>query len=196
MQAVVIGASGGIGGALSEALANRADVERVHALSRFGAGPDHPDVTLGRIDILDEGSIAKAAARVKDSGVPDLVMVASGILSDGEALQPEKSYRQQDLAAFERVFRVNTFGPGLVAKHFLPIMPRKQRGVFATLSARVGSISDNRIGGWHAYRASKAALNMLVRNYAIEQARRNDHFIAVIAAPRNGGHRPVKTLPV
>ena len=120
---------------------------------------------------------------MKDSGAPDLVIVASGILSDGEALQPEKSYRQQDLAAFERVFRVNTFGPGLVAKHFLPIMPRKQRGVFAALSARVGSISDNRIGGWHAYRASKAALNMLVRNYAIEQARRNDHFIAVSLHP-------------
>ena len=87
------------------------------------------------------------------------------------------------MASFERVFRVNSFGPALVAKHFIPIMPRKRRGVLAMLSARVGSISDNQIGGWHAYRASKAALNMLVRNYAIEQRRRNEQFIAVSLHP-------------
>lgn len=179
MQAVIVGASGGIGRALTEALAEDARVEQVHALSRSGAAATHPKVSPGQTDILDEESVAAAATRVAASGKPSLVLIASGILSSGEDAQPEKTYRQQSLAAFERVFAINTFGPGLVAKHFLPIMPRQGRAVFAALSARVGSISDNRLGGWHAYRASKAALNMLIRNYAIEQARRNPDFICV-----------------
>lgn len=183
MHAVIVGASGGIGRALAEGLAAREDVAQVHALSRSGKSPTHDKVTPGTIDLLDEASIAAAAKVVKDSGAPDLVIVASGILSDGEALQPEKSYRHQDPDAFQRVFAINTFGPALVAKHFLPIMPRKGRAVFAALSARVGSISDNRLGGWHAYRASKAALNMLIRNYAIEQARRSENFIAISLHP-------------
>jgi NAD(P)-dependent dehydrogenase (short-subunit alcohol dehydrogenase family) len=178
MRAVIIGSTGGIGAALVSALANQRDVEIVHALSRSGAAGSHPKIQAGQIDILDEDSIAKAAAAIKAAGVPDLVIVATGLLSDG-SLQPEKSYRHQDMASFNRIFEINTFGPGLVAKHFLPIMPRQGRAVFAALSARVGSISDNRLGGWHAYRASKAALNMLIRNYAIEQSRRNEDFIAV-----------------
>lgn len=183
MRAVIIGASGGVGAAFVEALAQRDDAEAVHALSRGGVSFESPKVTSGRIDITDDGSVADAAKAVKAEGAPDLVIVASGILSDGDGLQPEKSYRHQDMDAFQRVFAINTFGPGLVAKHFLPIMPRSGRAVFAALSARVGSISDNRLGGWHAYRASKAALNMLVRNYAIEQARRNEGFIAVSLHP-------------
>ena len=183
MRAVIIGASGGIGAALVKALAVRSDVEHVHAFSRSAVDFGIDNVSFGRLDVLDEATIVEAAASVKNAGAPELVIVTSGILSDGDALQPEKSYRQQSMDAFEQVFRVNTFGPGLVAKHFIPLMPRKTRGVFAALSARVGSISDNRIGGWHAYRASKAALNMLIRNYAIEQARRNDQFIAVSLHP-------------
>ena len=178
MRAVVIGSSGGIGDALTRQLAARSGTA-VTALSRQGEGPQMAGVELGRIDILDEASISAAAKTVKDNGPPDLVIVATGLLSEGDQLQPEKSYRHQSMTAFERVFRVNTFGPALVAKHFLPIMPRDRRAVFAALSARVGSISDNGLGGWHAYRASKAALNMLIRNYAIEQARRTDAFIAV-----------------
>ncbi len=183
MQAVIIGATGGIGRALTDALAQRSDVTRVHALSRSGAALSHPKVEPGRVDVLDEESLASAASRVSEAGAPELVIIASGILSDGSDLQPEKSYRHQSRAAFERVFAINTIGPALAAKHFLPIMPRQGRAVFAALSARVGSISDNRLGGWHAYRASKAALNMLIRNYAIERARRNPDFISVSLHP-------------
>ncbi|MEO0607175.1 MAG: SDR family NAD(P)-dependent oxidoreductase [Pseudomonadota bacterium] len=183
MQAVIIGASGGIGKALVEGLSQRPEIEIVHALSRSGEGPVHEKIIPGHLDLQDEASIVAAAKTVKARGAPHLVLVASGILSDGKDLQPEKSYRQQDAAAFQRVFEINTFGPGLVAKHFLPLFPRQGRSVFAALSARVGSISDNRLGGWHAYRASKAALNMLIRNYAIEQTRRNQDFIAVSLHP-------------
>lgn len=183
MRAVIIGSSGGVGTAFVEALAARDDVAAVHALSRRGEGPEGQKIITGKINITDEDSVSAAAEQVKSTGAPDLVIVASGLLSDGDALQPEKTYRHQTMDAFQRVFAINTFGPGLVAKHFLPIMPRKGRAVFAALSARVGSISDNRLGGWHAYRASKAALNMLIRNYAIEQGRRNEDFIAVSLHP-------------
>lgn len=183
MRAVVIGASGGVGGALVQLLAERDEVEAVHALSRSGRGPEGAKIAAGRIDIVDEKSVAAAAEAVKSAGLPDLIIVASGILSDSESLQPEKSFRHQSMANFERVFAINTFGPGLVAKHFLPLMPRKGRAVFAALSARVGSISDNGYGGWHSYRASKAALNMLMKNYAIEQARKNDEFVVASLHP-------------
>ncbi|NBC21103.1 MAG: SDR family NAD(P)-dependent oxidoreductase [Alphaproteobacteria bacterium] len=177
MRAVVFGVSGGIGRALAEGLVERG-ADAVHGYSR-SAIEDIPGVRMGRADITNEAELADAAARVEADGPPELVIVSVGILSQPGGLEPEKSYKHQEMDAFEQVFRANTFGPALVAKHFLPIMPRKQRAVFAALSARVGSISDNRIGGWHAYRASKAALNMLIRNYAIEQGRRNKEFIAV-----------------
>lgn len=183
MRVVIIGSSGGIGRALTTALAAQDNVERVFALSRTGAEPIGDNIANHKIDILDERSVAAAAEHVKTAITPDLVIVASGLLSDEAELQPEKTYKHQSLESFQRVFEVNTFGPALVAKHFLPIMPRKERGVFAVLSARVGSISDNRMGGWHAYRASKAALNMLVKNYAIEQSHRNGEFIAVSLHP-------------
>ena len=178
MRAVIIGASGGIGAALTEQLAARAECERVYALSRTPV-VETDRVRAMQIDLEQEDTIRAAAEVISKDDAPDLVIVATGLLSEAARIAPEKSYRQQTPDAFAKVFAINTIGPALIAKHFLPIMPRKQRAVFAALSARVGSISDNRIGGWHAYRASKAALNMLIKNYAIEQARRNDAFIAV-----------------
>ena len=183
MRAVIIGATGGIGQAMVNQLAARPDIETVYALSRTGDAEPHPKVKPDEIDLTDEASIASCAATIATEGRPELVIVTAGILSNETGLKPEKSYKQQELSAFELVFAINTFGPGLVAKHFLPIMPRSGRAVFAALSARVGSISDNRMGGWHAYRASKAALNMLIRNYAIEQGRRNEDFIALSLHP-------------
>lgn len=181
MRAVVVGASGGIGRSLALGLGEQGC--QVEALSRSGRSPQGPGLVAGRLDLDDENSVRQAAERIRSDQAVDLVLVATGLLSDGAGLAPEKSYRQQSRAAFERVFAVNTIGPALVAKHFLPIMPREGRAIFAVLSARVGSISDNAIGGWHAYRASKAALNMLIRSYAIEQRRRNQEFIAVSLHP-------------
>jgi NAD(P)-dependent dehydrogenase (short-subunit alcohol dehydrogenase family) len=177
MVAVVFGTSGGIGGEMARQLTGRRSGP-VFGVSRSPA-PQIEGVTALRADLTDESSLSAVADEIKAAGTPDLVIVASGLLSDSEALQPEKSFKHQSLEAFQKVFAANTFGPALAAKHMLPLMPRKGRAVFAALSARVGSISDNRLGGWHAYRASKAALNMLVRNYAIEQGRRNEEFIVV-----------------
>ena len=161
MTAVVIGAGGGIGAALADALAEEG--ETVQRLTR------------GDLELTDEASIAAAAARV---GSPTLVFVATGLLhEDGHG--PEKSIRDLDPVWLARQYAVNAIGPALVAKHFLPTMPRGQRSVFAVLSARVGSISDNRLGGWYGYRAAKAALNQLVRTLAIEDRRRNERGIVV-----------------
>jgi NAD(P)-dependent dehydrogenase (short-subunit alcohol dehydrogenase family) len=142
--------------------------------------PEDPKIRHHRLDLTDEATIAGAAQSVasEDSAL-DLAVVASGILHDGEALRPEKTWRALEGAALERAYRVNAVGPALIAKHFLPLLARDRKSVFAALSARVGSISDNQLGGWHAYRASKAALNMLLRTFAIELARRNPGAVCV-----------------
>jgi NAD(P)-dependent dehydrogenase (short-subunit alcohol dehydrogenase family) len=181
MIAIIFGSSGGIGGALARALVARGKHRAVFAVSRSGA--EIAGAESRAADFLDETALARLAEELREAGPLGLCIVASGILSDGEGLQPEKSYRHQSRGAFERVFAANTIAPALIAKHMLPLMPREGRSVFAALSARVGSISDNRLGGWHAYRASKAALNMLIRNYAIEQARRAPGCICVSLHP-------------
>ena len=111
-----------------------------------------------------------------------LVFIATGVLHHG--FEPERGWRALQADHLLRDFRVNAVGPALVARHFLPLLPRDRRAVFAALSARVGSIGDNRLGGWHSYRASKAALNMILRNLAIELAR--THPQAVVAGLHPG----------
>jgi NAD(P)-dependent dehydrogenase (short-subunit alcohol dehydrogenase family) len=132
------------------------------------------------LDLEDEASIARAAAMVEqEAGALHLVVVASGLLHAGDDLQPEKTWRSLDAGALQQAFAVNAIGPALVAKHFLPLLARERKSAFAALSARVGSIEDNHLGGWYAYRASKAALNMLIRSLAVELARRNDRAVCV-----------------
>tara|TARA_E500000305_G_C3974941_1_gene213857 strand:+ start:49 stop:765 length:717 start_codon:yes stop_codon:yes gene_type:complete len=167
-KAAIFGASGGIGAALTKNLA--AQGCEVLAGSRTGTVPDGVNATPFRFDLEDEASIAEVVAGWK-SAPPDLVIVSSGVLTLADGTGPERSLKQLDPAAMERVFRLNTIGPALIAKYILPLLPRDRPSTFAALSARVGSIGDNRLGGWHSYRASKAALNMLIRNWAIELSR-------------------------
>jgi NAD(P)-dependent dehydrogenase (short-subunit alcohol dehydrogenase family) len=168
--AVVIGASGGVGGALVSQLRGDPAFTSLFALARSFAGS-------ARIDITDEASVAAATTGLV--APLRLVIVATGGLQGPGFPQPEKSYRALDPVALTESFRLNTVGPALVAKHLLPLMAPRGKTVFAALSARVGSIGDNRAGGWHAYRASKAALNMILRNLAIEVGRRNPDAICV-----------------
>lgn len=174
-SAVVIGASGGIGSAFETVLIDEGAFQKVHGFARSRTGADH-------IDLLDEASIAAAAAEVAKGPPPILVIVATGLLHTSEA-GPEKALRELDPGWLANNYTVNAIGPALVAKHFMPLMPKGSRTVFAALSARVGSISDNHLGGWYAYRASKAALNMLMRTAAIEERRRNDRSIVVTLHP-------------
>jgi len=170
--AAVAGASGGVGGAIVAALRGQGAFAEVVALSRGGAPA---------FDITDEACVAAAAQALQGRDVR-LVIDATGFLHDAR-FQPEKSLRQLDPAHMLHSFAANAMGPALMMKHFLPLCPREGRFVFATLSARVGSIADNRLGGWHSYRASKAALNQFLRTAAVELARTRPHAICVALHP-------------
>ena len=173
-RALVIGSSGGIGAALERGLQARGfAVEGLSRASGTGLGGTRPP-----IDLTDESSIASAAASLRDKAPFSQILIATGLLHSAD-LAPEKALRDLDPASLARLFAVNATGPMLVAKHFIPLLPRRGRGIFAALSARVGSIGDNRLGGWHAYRASKAALNQVIRTTAIEQTRKNPHSIVI-----------------
>lgn len=182
LNAVIVGATGGIGRAFVDALAGDERVARVLALARSRQEGWPDGVEAGEIDILDETSIQRAAAGAAEEPV-DLVVVATGLLHDGDRVQPEKSLRDFDAETMQRVFAVNAVAPAMLAKHFLPTLRKRSKTVFAALSARVGSISDNRLGGWASYRASKAALNMLLRTAAIEHARRNSSSVVIALHP-------------
>jgi len=183
VTAVVIGASGGIGAALTRALADDPAIARIHALSRSGSVPDGRKIAPGHIDLADGESLADAARRVAAGPAPRLVIVASGLLH-GDGAAPEKSWRELKAPGLAQAFLVNATGPALAARHFLEIMPRRERSIFAALSARVGSIGDNQAGGWYGYRASKAALNQILRCLAIEARTRRPG--AVIAGLQPG----------
>ena len=174
--AVVIGATGGIGAAVADTLETDGQFDRVVRFSRSAASPVS-------VDLSSESSIRDAAAWMKDNNLsPSMVFVATGLLHDGSR-GPEKSLRQLDSDWLVQNYQINAVAPALVAKHFLPLMDRNDRIRFAALSARVGSISDNRLGGWYGYRASKAALNMMIRNLSIEWSRKNANAIIVALHP-------------
>lgn len=183
LRTCVLGASGGIGAALVAELAASGRYDTIYAGSRSPITASAQVVPFA-FNLADEASIAAAASTIAGTGPLDLIIIATGLLRDAAAgITPEKSYRAIDPAIMAQVFAINTIGPALIAKHFLPLLPRTGRCVFAAISARVGSIGDNRLGGWHSYRASKAALNMLIANVAIEAQRRNPQAIAVTLHP-------------
>jgi len=171
--AVVVGA-GGIGQAMVERLDREGRFDQVMGLSR-GSDP--------AIDVTVEDSVARAAEVVAANRLDlRLVFDATGFLHDKDFM-PEKSWRQIDPKHMAHAFAVNAIGPALLIKYFLPLLSRSGKSVFATLSARVGSIGDNRLGGWYSYRASKAALNQLVRTAAIELRRNAPEAICVALHP-------------
>ncbi|WP_417723258.1 SDR family NAD(P)-dependent oxidoreductase [Salipiger sp.] len=167
-RALIIGSSGGIGAALCAALAGRG-VEAV-GLSRSGDG----------LDVTDETSIATHIGALE--GAYDLILVTTGALEIAGAV-PEKSLDALDARALADQFALNAIGPALVLKHARHLLPRDRRAVLGVLSARVGSIGDNRLGGWYGYRAAKAALNQVVRTAAIELARTHRQLACVALHP-------------
>ncbi len=168
-RALVIGASGGIGSALSSALEARGT--EVVRLSRSADG----------LDVTNAGSVETHLGALEDEAF-ETVLIATGTLAAGGA--PEKALDRIDPARMAEVYAINAIGPALVLAHVERLLPRDSRAVVGVLSARVGSIGDNGIGGWHSYRASKAALNQIVRGAAIEIGRRRRQ--AVIAALHPG----------
>jgi NAD(P)-dependent dehydrogenase (short-subunit alcohol dehydrogenase family) len=167
-RALVVGASGGIGRALANAL--RASGTNVLRLSRSVDG----------LDLTDEASISRVLSKI--DGQFETIIVATGALVIGSH-GPEKSLRALDPVALTAQFALNATGPALVLKHALRLIPKDRTARFAVLSARVGSIGDNRLGGWYSYRAAKAALNQLIHSASIEVARSHPHAILALLHP-------------
>ncbi|GAK33505.1 SDR family oxidoreductase [Iodidimonas nitroreducens] len=185
LRVAVIGAHGALGSAFIRHLEQSPHVGRIFALSRRHENDGDERLQDGKkralfLDLEDESSIAKAAQAIRDDAAGlDVILCATGLLHDAKGLSPEKSWRMLAPQAMAQSFAINAMGPALVAKHMLPLLPRDRRVAFAALSARVGSISDNHLGGWYSYRAAKAALNMMIRSLAIELARKNDQALCV-----------------
>ena len=172
-KAIVVGATGGLGSALHRLLS--AD-ERCSGCVGLGRQ------TTPCLDLQDEHSIETTAAELSGDEPFHLIIDATGLLHDG-SIQPEKTIDAVDPLAIARSFAINATGPLLLLKHFYRFLPREERGVFATISARVGSIGDNQLGGWYGYRASKAALNMILRTASIEIARKRPQAICLALHP-------------
>jgi NAD(P)-dependent dehydrogenase (short-subunit alcohol dehydrogenase family) len=176
--ALVIGSKGGLGAAMLAQLEHNTNYAQALGLSRS---------TEVSVNYLDESSIANATKYIANLCATSrlelrLLIVATGFLH-GEQGQPERSFTNLDAAYLDQVFKINTLGPALVMKHFLPLLPKTGRCVAGFISAKVGSISDNALGGWYGYRASKAALNQLVKTAAVELTRRNKESICVSLHP-------------
>jgi NAD(P)-dependent dehydrogenase (short-subunit alcohol dehydrogenase family) len=181
-RALVIGASGGIGSAFVAQLQSDTRCASVQGLHRQSLPP---------VDYDDEHSIASAAAALQGGPPLNLLLVATGVLH-GPGFGPEKRLADLNYPSMEAVFRINVIGPTLVLRHFAPLLC-KQRSLLAVLSAKVGSIEDNRLGGWTSYRASKAALNMVLKTAAIEL--RRSHAGAVLVALHPGTVKSALSRP-
>ncbi len=172
VRAAVFGAGGGIGAAFVDQLAADPRVARVAACARR-PGPAANKVVPIAFDYDDPDSLKAAADAAAEDGPLHLVIVATGVLHDDATLRPERTWRALRPDALARAFAINAVGPMMIAKHALGHLATDGKSVFAVLSARVGSITDNRLGGWHAYRMSKAALNQGLQTLSVELARTN-----------------------
>ena len=179
----VIGSSGAIGNAVAEILLDDDGVEVIYRFSRDDSNENSDRVKNLYIDIEDEESIKDCIKNLSKDIKFDLVFVATGILHNDNDIFPEKSIRDISQSKLEKVLLVNTIGPALVGKYFIPFLRKDSKSIFAFLSARVGSISDNKLGGWYSYRASKTALNQIIKNFSIEVRRSNPNAIFIGLQP-------------
>ena len=190
--AIIHGASRGIGLAFARALVEDYRYDRIIATCRCPGSADalrrladehERRIDIVRMDVTDEASVAAAAMQIeKEVQCVSMVLCCAGILHT-DSFGPERRLDDINPSTLHAVFAVNAFGPLLIAKHFSRLFDRKARTVLVNLSARVGSIGDNRLGGWYSYRAAKAALNMFTRNLSIELKRKHQGIICVAMHP-------------
>jgi NAD(P)-dependent dehydrogenase (short-subunit alcohol dehydrogenase family) len=177
----IIGSSGAIGRAFLDAYIADKDISNIYSISRTEVKSNDKRIIHINIDVTDEVSVKAAASKIEENRL-DRLIVATGVLHT-KSFGPEKSIKDIKIENFVKIFSVNTFGPALIGKYFLPLMTKDQKSIVAFLSARVGSISDNKLGGWYAYRASKSALNQIIKNFSIEAKRTNSSGIIIGLQP-------------
>ena len=174
---IVIGGNGAIGFALTKKLSKLYPDSVIYSFSRDPIKSNFNNVFHHTIDYSNEVSIEESSKVVAEQKI-DLVIVATGFLHN-EEIKPEKSVKELSRDKFQHLFEINTILPAIIAKYFIPRLSRNNTSIFAVLSARIGSISGNYLGGWYSYRASKAALNMIIKNLSIETSRNNKYAIIV-----------------
>ena len=179
----IIGSSGAIGNSICEVLLNEYPIKKLYKFSRKIQSKDTDKIKNIVINIEDENSIKESIKHIPKDVKFDLIFVATGLLHNENEIFPEKSIKDINTDMFKKVLLVNAIGPALIGKYFIPLMKKDIKSVFAFLSAKVGSISDNKIGGWYSYRASKAALNQIIKNFSIEIRRNNNNAIFVGLQP-------------
>ena len=177
----IIGSSGAIGNAFVEHYLKDNSIQNIFTFSRNAADHLSNKVSSYKMDVESQESIQKAAEQIKDH-IIDRVIIASGILHT-ESFGPEKSIKDLNYETFAKVYSINTIGPALIGRYFIPLLNKNEKSVIAFLSARVGSISDNKLGGWYSYRSSKTALNQIVKNFSIELKRSNKNAIVLALQP-------------
>ena len=178
---VIIGSRGAIGNAFVEHYLKDSSVSNIFAFSRNKINSTHSKLTSFYIDIELEESVAAAAESINSHKI-DVIIAATGILHS-DRIKPEKSIKDINHQSFMKIFSINAVGPALIGKYFIPLLKKDTKSVVAFLSARVGSISDNKLGGWYSYRASKSALNQIVKNFSIELKRTNPKAIVLALQP-------------
>ena len=177
----IIGSSGAIGRAFLDAYIADKEISNIYSISRTEVELNDARIIHINIDVTDEVSVKAAASKIGENRL-DKLIVATGILHT-ELFGPEKSIKDIKIENFVKIFSVNAFGPALIGKYFLPLMKKDKKSIAAFLSARVGSISENKLGGWYAYRASKSALNQIIKNFSIESKRTNPTGIIIGLQP-------------
>ena len=179
----IIGSSGAIGNSICKILLTEYPIKKLYKFSRRVEEEDTNKIKNIAMDIENEDSIKESLKHLPVDIKFDLIFIATGILHNKNEIFPEKSIKDLNTAMFQKVLLVNTIGPSLIGKYFIPFLKKDVKSIFAILSARVGSISDNRLGGWYSYRASKAALNQVIKNFSIEIKRTNPTAIFVGLQP-------------
>jgi NAD(P)-dependent dehydrogenase (short-subunit alcohol dehydrogenase family) len=177
----IIGASGAIGSAFVDHYSKDQSVNTVYAFSRKKQSYENEKIHSFELDIENQDSIQDAAEKISGNFL-DQVIVATGILHS-DNFGPEKSIKDINYDNMAKVININTIGPSLVGRYFIPLLTKDTKSVLAFLSARVGSISDNKLGGWYSYRASKTALNQIIKNFSIELKRTNPNAIVLGLQP-------------
>jgi NAD(P)-dependent dehydrogenase (short-subunit alcohol dehydrogenase family) len=182
-NAVVVGSRGGIGSALVSSLIQDGNFKNIFCLSRETGIYNNDRLTSLKCDITNVESVELSRDIISSRiAQVDLLFIATGILHS-DTIRPEKRMEDLDMAHMQEVFMINTFSPIFFAKTFAPMMNKQSPAVVAAVSARVGSIGDNRLGGWYSYRASKSALNMYFRTLSVEMKRKNPGLIVTLLHP-------------
>jgi NAD(P)-dependent dehydrogenase (short-subunit alcohol dehydrogenase family) len=175
---IIIGANGGIGRAFLDKFNNDATVSKIYCFSRTAVSVQSDKIETILCDYNNPETLKQGVALLPSDLVVQKIIVTTGLLYN-DVISPEKSLKALTLEAMQQIFLVNCFGVMLMAQHLIPFLDKNQKSIFAALSARVGSISDNTVGGWYSYRAAKAALNMMLKTLSIEMQRTNKNAIIV-----------------